>query len=1200
MAHAPFVPLRIFSSFTMLDGAIDPKAAAKLAKERKFPAAAICDRNGLYGAPTYAQACKGAGVQPIVGTFLAVGRPGAVAQGQDRAIDWLALFAQNEAGWLNLCDLVSRAHLDRPLELDAHVELDSLRGHTDGLICLTGGGEGALARLYAAGKAEAAESYCNTLQSLFGDRLYIEITRTGEEVEDESEEDLIALAYERDIPLVGTNPAQYAEAKFHPAHDAMLCIANSTQVDAPERPRSSSERWVKPAEMMQELFADLPEALANTLVVAQRCAYMPPRRKPLLPSLAGDLEGEARMLADNSRAGLASRLAPYWPDVTEEELDAAMALQGEEREAAYRELAERGVTEDFLDYAKRLDFEVQIIVGMGFPGYFLIVADFIKWAKDNDIPVGPGRGSGAGSLVAWALTVTDLDPLKLGLLFERFLNPERVSMPDFDIDFCETRRGEVIRYVQRKYGHDHVAQIITFGKMKARAVLRDCGRILQMGYGRVDGLCKMVPNHPTDPWTLTEALHGRKQHGVTKDPPVAEFRREYDVDHEVKRLVDLAVQLEGLPRNSSTHAAGVVIGDRPLAQLVPLYRDPRSDMPVTQFDMKSVEDTGLVKFDFLGLKTLSVLKKACDLLERRGITINLSTLAWDDAAVYELLKRGDTVGVFQLESEGMRRTLAAVKPTNFGDIIALVSLYRPGPMDNIPLFGRRKNGLESIEYPHDKLSGILSETYGIFVYQEQVMQAAQILAGYSLGDADLLRRAMGKKVQAEMDKQRQRFVDGCKEVSGIDAAKANELFDLIDKFAGYGFNKSHAAAYALLAYHTAWFKAHYPHEFYAASMCFDMHQSEKLAIFVDDARRNGIELAPPDINMSEAEFCVEETPDSHAVRYALAGIRNVGEKAMDALVAEREANGKFESLDDVFRRAPAGSMNRRQLESLAAAGGFDGLEPNRAKVLANADTLLAEADRSSRERNSDQNSLFGGDDHVEQGLRLVDAEPWSRIDQMAKERENFGFYFAAHPVEQYRAVASANGARTYSSLMAGGSGAGRAGAVMAAMVENVQRRKTKRGKDFVMADFSDQSGNFSASCFEESMVENFVKWAKEGACVLLNVELDSPSADEPPRVTVRGARPLAEVKADARMFLSLDIDRVEAVQELAMLMRPGPAGCGEVVATLHIGGGRTQKVRLGRDFALDGDFAEQLASVEGLSNISLIARRGPEGLRRAA
>ncbi|EIZ81333.1 DNA polymerase III subunit alpha [Novosphingobium sp. Rr 2-17] len=1184
----------------MLDGAIDPKAIAKLAKERKFPAAALCDRNGLYAAPTFAGACKGSGVQPIIGTFLGVGRPGAAAQGQDRVIDWIALFAQNDAGWMNLCHHVSRAHLDRPIEMEPNVELESLRGYTDGLICLTGGNEGALARLFADGRPEEAERYSDQLQALFGDRLYIEITRTGEPEEDESEEDLIALAYQRDIPLVATNPAQFAEKQFHAAHDAMLCIANSTHVDAAERPRSSSERWVKPADMMAELFADLPEALANTLVVAQRCAYAPPRRKPLLPSLAGDREGEARMLADDSRLGLAKRLMHYWPGTTEQELAEAMALKGEERRAAYEILHEKGVTEDFLEYADRLDFEVQIIVGMGFPGYFLIVADFIKWANDNGIPVGPGRGSGAGSVVAWALTITGLDPLKLGLLFERFLNPERVSMPDFDIDFCETRRGEVIRYVQKKYGHDHVAQIITFGKMKARAVLRDCGRILQMSYGRVDSLCKMVPNHPTDPWTLTETISGRKFQGVTKDPPVAEFRREYDSDAEVRRLVDLAVQLEGLPRNSSTHAAGVVIGDRPLAQLVPLYRDPRSDMPVTQFDMKYVEDTGLVKFDFLGLKTLSVLRKAGDLLERRGITIDLSTLGWDDPAVYDLLKRGDTVGVFQLESEGMRRTLAAVKPTNFGDIIALVSLYRPGPMDNIPLFGQRKNGLAAIEYPHEKLAGILGETYGIFVYQEQVMQAAQILAGYSLGDADLLRRAMGKKVQAEMDMQRQRFVDGCKTVSGIEAAKANELFDLIDKFAGYGFNKSHAAAYALLAYHTAWFKAHYPHEFYAAAMCFDMHQSEKLAIFVDDARRNGIELAAPDINRSEAEFIVEETEESYAVRYALAGIRNVGEKAMDAIVAEREANGPFESLDDIFRRAPAGSMNRRQLESLGAAGAFDSLEPNRAKVLANADTLLAEADRSSRERNSSQHGLFGGEDHVEQGLRLVDAEPWSRMDQMAKERENFGFYFAAHPVEQYRAVASANGARTYSSLMTASGSAGRTGAVMAAMVENVQRRKTKRGKDFVLADFSDQSGNFSASCFEESMVDNFVKWAKEGACVLLQVELDSPSADEPPRVTVRSGRPLSDVKADARMVLTLEIDRVEAVNELALLMRTGLRGGGEVIATLQLGEGRTQKVRLGRDFALDGEFAEHLESIQGISNVSLTAKRGPERMAIAA
>jgi len=1157
MPYAPFVPLRVYSSYTMLDGAIDPKAIAKTAADRGFPAIAITDRNGLYGAPAFASACKEKGVQPVIGTMLAVARPdgGGANPGFGPAaprIDWLALYAQDETGYDNLCHLASKAHLDRPLEYDAHVTLADLVGHTDGVICLTGAGEGALTRLLGEGQVSAAQAYADRLVELFPGRLYIELARRGDPLEDAAEDALVELAYARDLPLVATNPACFADAGFYAAHDAMLCIASSTHVDSTDRPRSSKEWWIKSAAVMEDLFSDLPEALANTLVVAQRTAFMPPKRKPLLPSLAGDKEGEARMLGEDARAGLIKRLEPYGE------------MPEEERKA----------------YFDRLDFEVGIINRMGFAGYFLIVADFIKWAKENDIPVGPGRGSGAGSVVAWALTITDLDPLRLGLLFERFLNPERVSMPDFDIDFCETRRGEVIRYVQAKYGHDHVAQIITFGKLKARAVLRDTGRILQMSYGQVDRLCKMVPNHPTDPWTLPRALNG-----------VAELKREYDRDEEVRRLIDLAMQLEGLPRNSSTHAAGVVIGDRPLAQLVPLYRDPRSDMPVTQFDMKYVEDTGLIKFDFLGLKTLSVLRKAVDLLRKREVEIDLGALSWDDPAVYELLQRGDTVGVFQLESEGMRRTLAAVKPTNFGDIIALVSLYRPGPMDNLPLFGRRKNGAESIEYPHPKLEGILSETYGIFVYQEQVMQAAQILAGYSLGDADLLRRAMGKKVQAEMDAQRQRFVEGCGTVSDIEPKKANELFDLIDKFAGYGFNKSHAAAYALLAYQTAWFKAHYPHEFYAASMCFDMHQSEKLAVFVDDMRRNQVALAGPDINRSEAEFTVERTDDGHAVRYALAGLRNVGEKAMDAIVAEREAHGWFESLEDLFRRVPPGSMNRRQLEALGAAGALDSLHPNRAQVVASADLLLAVADEAARTKASGQGGLFGGDDHAAPALRLAEVKPWSRSEQMAAERENFGFYFAAHPVEEYRAVASANGARTYASLMtSSGEPGGRSGAVMAAMVENVQRRKTKRGKDFIAADFSDSSGQFSASCFEEALVDPFLQWARDGTCILLNVELDRPSPDEPPRVTIRGARPLDSVTSSAKMLLKLDVSSEEALGELALLLPRGNDGKGEVLARLRTGGRHEPLVRLGTDFRLDSDLIERLVPIEGLANVALTAR----------
>jgi len=1186
MPHAPFVPLRVFSSYTLLDGAVDPKAIAKAAADRGFPAIAITDRNGLYGSVAFAKACKDLGVQPVIGTMLGVARPergGAAAPGaQAPTIDWLALYAQDETGYDNLCHLVSRAHLDRPLEFAAHVQIADLAGRSDGLICLSGGGEGALTRLLADGQLAAAEAYADAIAALFPGRFYVELCRQGDAQEERAEAAVIDLAYARDWPLVATNPARFAERTFYPAHDAMLCIASSTHVDSTDRPRSSREWWIKPAPMMEELFKDIPEALANTLVVAQRCAVMPPRRAPILPSLAGDQQGEARMCGTDSRTGLVDRIAAYYPPETHEELARVITLGPDAAplRADYPALDAAGMWDEVCQYRARLEFEVGIINRMGFGGYFLIVADFIKWAKLQGIPVGPGRGSGAGSLVAWALTITDLDPIRLGLLFERFLNPERVSMPDFDIDFCETRRGEVIRYVQAKYGNDHVAQIITFGKLKARAVLRDTGRILQMSYGQVDRLCKLVPNQPADPWPLPRALNG-----------VSELKREYDRDPEVRRLIDLAMQLEGLPRNSSTHAAGVVIGDRPLAQLVPLYRDPRSDMPVTQFDMKHVEDAGLVKFDFLGLKTLSVLRKATDLLEQRGITIDLATLAWEDAAVYRLLQSGDTVGVFQLESEGMRRTLAAVKPTAFGDIIALVSLYRPGPMDNIPLFGRRKNGAEAIEYPHAKLAGILAETYGIFVYQEQVMQAAQILAGYSLGDADLLRRAMGKKIQSEMDQQRARFVSGCADNSDIDPVKANELFDLIDKFAGYGFNKSHAAAYALLAYQTAWLKTHYPHEFYAASMCFDMHQSEKLNVYVDDMRRNQVMLAGPDINRSHGEFSVERTEEGYAVRYALAGLRNVGEKAMDAIVAERDANGAFTSLDDLFRRVPAGAMNRRQLEALAAGGALDALEPNRARLIANAELLMAVADEAARARTSGQGGLFGGDDHDTQAIRLADAKPWTRAEQMAAERENFGFYFAAHPVQEYRAIASANGARTYSGLIAsGGTVNGRSGAVMAAMVEAVQKRKTKRGKDFVIADFSDASGLFSASCFEESLVEPFQQWAREGTCVLLTVELDRPSADEAPRVTIRGARPLASVTSAARMVLQCEISRPEAAAELALMLPRASDAKGEVRVHLRTGAPHEPWACLGQDFRLDSEVIERLLPIEGLANVVLTAR----------
>ncbi|WP_375391360.1 DNA polymerase III subunit alpha [uncultured Sphingomonas sp.] len=1219
--HAGFVPLRIFSCYTMLDGAIEPKAIAERAARLGFPAAALTDRNGLYAAMAFSEAARKKGVQPIIGAMLAVARPD-MPEGTAPVLDWLALYAQDEAGYDALCGLVSEAHLDRPIDQPPHVGMTRLGGRTAGLLALTAGGEGALARLFAEDQPARALAYADRLQALFGDRLYVELARRGDPVEAAAEAALIDLAYDRDLPLVATNPSCFAEAAFGDAHDAMLCIASSSYVESEDRVRSSPEAWIKPADAMAALFADLPEAIANTLVVAQRCAVAAPSRKPMLPSLAGDREGEAAMLRDMAQRGLRARLDRI----------AALRSPSRLREGLGEGLFEvtgsvtspppippasgRGEDGDWSQpYRERLAFELDVIIQMGFAGYFLIVADFIQWAKAQDIPVGPGRGSGAGSVVAWALTITDLDPLQLGLLFERFLNPERVSMPDFDIDFCETRRGEVIRYVQEKYGRDQVAQIITFGKLKARAVLKDTGRVLQMSYGQVDRLAKLVPNHPTDPWTLERALAG-----------VPELRREYANDNDVRRLIDLARQLEGLPRHSSTHAAGVVISDRPLAQLVPLYRDPRSDMPVTQFDLKYVEGAGLVKFDFLGLKTLSVLKKAVEMLAARGVTVSLDTLSWDDEATYRLLQSGATVGVFQVESEGMRRTLSAVKPTVFEDIIALGALYRPGPMDNIPMFGRRKNGQEPIAYPHPLLEPILHETYGIFVYQEQVMQAAQVLAGYSLGGADLLRRAMGKKIKAEMDAQRATFVEGCATHNGIPAAKANELFDLIDKFAGYGFNKSHAAAYALLTYQTAWLKAHHPAEFFAASMCYDMALTDKLGIFVEDARRAGVTVLPPDVNRSAADFSVELLPspfqgrgrpsearsgegqsgeplslpptssapslspegerETLAVRYALGALKSVGEAAMERLIAERESAGPFASLDDLAHRVDPRLLNKRQLETLAAAGAFDSLDPNRAGAFAVAETMLAIAARTHENRASGQGGLFGGDMPAGDTIKLPQSARWSLSERMEQEKEAFGFYFSAHPVDRHAHLARMHGARAYARLgeLPIPDDGTRTGATMALLVEETRWRTSARGKRYLMATCSDATGQFVATCFDDAVARDLEQAAAAGGCGLTTVELDRRPGEETPRVTVRRIQPFETLAASARFAVELTVTDPSAFPALAALLADHRGARGEVRARVPAPGGNAL-ILLGRDFLLDAELAGRLEALHGVAAV---------------
>ncbi len=1118
----------------MLEGAIQPEDLAKTCRKMGFPAGGLADRGNMFAAMDYSYAAKNAGVQPIIGAMIAVERPGSRTALTRAIYDWLVLFAQDDAGYGNLISLVSQAHLGADAADDPHLMLADFEGRTTGLICLTGGADGALARLLADG--QPVDEYADTLVQLFDDRLYVEISRADDPIEQRSEAGLLGMAAARHLPIIATNPIKFLEPRVHLAHDALLCIADSAYVEAEDRRKSNPQHWLKSADDMRKLFADLPEAFANTLVVAQRCAVAAPSRDPILPKMTNDGASEDPALVAAAEAGLAKRLA-------------ALGIGGD---AA-------------LPYSQRLAFELGVINTMGFPGYFLIVADFIGWAKRQGIPVGPGRGSGAGSVVAWALTITDLDPLEHGLLFERFLNPDRISMPDFDIDFCETRRVEVIKYVQERYGRDQVAQIITFGKMKARAVLKDVGRVLQMPYGQTDRLAKLVPNHPTDPWTLARTLGQGKDKDGKRYPGLPEFIAERDRDPKVKRLIEIALQLEGLPRHSSTHAAGVVIGDRPLSQLVPLYRDPRSDMPVTQFEMKAAEKAGLVKFDFLGLKTLSVLDRAEKLLAARGVLVDWLALPLDDPEVYALIARGDTVGVFQFEGDGMRRALTQVRPTAFPDIVALGALYRPGPMDNIPSFAARKAGREKVELLHPAMEPILSETYGVIVYQEQVMQIARTLAGYSLGEADLLRRAMGKKIHAEMVAQKERFAEGAAK-NDIAKDTASAIFDLVLKFANYGFNKSHAAAYALVSYQTAWLKVHHPVEFFAASMAYDITNTDRLAAFTEDARRCGVAILPPCINASQADFSVQDG----AVRYALAALKNVGEKAMEAVVIGRGAG--FAALPEFAKRVDPKLLNKRQLESLIAAGCFDGIEPNRAGVHMLAEAILGTAQAAAMARESAQTALFG--ESTDQGLAmLVPNASWTMAEAMAQEKEAFGFYFSGHPVEAWRPVLDAQGAKSFAEIaeMPAPAGGGRQGVVMAGLIEELRWRtpQTGKGNKYLLINLSDRSGQYVASCFDEETQNRLEVLVKESPSVLIQAELMWREGEDVPRVTLRGATALAELAKRAKGKLIVKVCDAVAVRALAELVAQARGkGRGELIAEVPCSCG-VARLSLGRDYLID-------------------------------
>ncbi|CAN7350508.1 DNA polymerase III subunit alpha [Phenylobacterium sp. LjRoot219] len=1134
-----FVHLRVRSAYSLLEGAIKADKIGALAKSGDMPAVALVDRANLFGALEFSVATKETGVQPIIGCALPVSGIGEGQPERWARTPTVVLLAQNEQGYLNLAELSSIGYVECDGISEPNVPWTKVAELSEGLILLSGGPDGPVDPLMAAGKVKEGRAALEEMHRVFGDRLYVELQRHGAPNEAAAEGELVAWAYDCDVPLVATNDVYFAKTTMYGAHDALLCIADGSFVGQDERRRVTAEHWFKPAAEMRKLFADLPEACDNTLDIARRCAFMVAKRAPLLPSFpTGDGRSEAEELAHQAREGLKMRMS----------LGQANAYPA-------------------ADYEARLEREIGIIIQMGFPGYFLIVSDFIKWAKAHDIPVGPGRGSGAGSLVAYALTITNLDPLRYGLLFERFLNPERVSMPDFDIDFCQERRQEVIDYVQQYYGRDRVAQIITFGTLQARAVLRDVGRVMQMPLGQVDRLAKMVPANPANPVTLAQA--------IDVEPRLKQAR---DEDEAVARLLDVSLQLEGLYRNASTHAAGVVIGDRPLIQLTPLYRDPRSDLPATQFNMKWVESAGLVKFDFLGLKTLTVIDRALKHLQKRGAGVDMDTLPLDDAKTYELMGAAQTVGVFQFEGQGMRDTLRQLRPNCIEDVTAIGALYRPGPMDNIPAFIDCKFGRKPIDTLHPTLAPVLNETYGIIVYQEQVMQIAQILAGYSLGEADLLRRAMGKKKKEEMEQQRARFVSGA-ELNGIKPDHSGAIFDLVDKFAGYGFNKSHAAAYAVVSYQTAWLKANAPVEFFAASMSLDIANTDKLSVFYQDAKRFGIKILPPDVNRSAADFEVE----NGEVLYALGAIRNVGLQAMEHVVQVRREGGPFRDIFDFVERVDPRQVNKRTFETLARAGAFDAIHPNRAQLVEAADLLVSFSQSVAAERASAQGGLFGdsNSDLVEaQKRKMPKVDPWAPTDRLDQELAAVGFYLSGHPLEDMVEALRRKRTDLYADALVKAVG-GAEVLKMAGIVRRKLEKPGRTGEKFAFVTLSDPTGEYEV-LFPPETLRRCRDHLEPGKAVSIKVRAKATEGEV--RFFGDDAQPVEKAIENAvaglRVHVAPRSAEIDALQKrLAGVVSDRG---GEILLVAGLEQGAEVELKLPGRFKLDGAVRGMLKTTQGV------------------
>ena len=1127
-----FIPLRNYTQYSLSKGALRINELIDFCKKQNVPAAAITDFNNLFGSLEFCIGCKKMGIQPIIGLNLSVRAKG-FKDGN------ILLLCKNEIGYRNLVNLVTKAYLDNSDSNSPVVSLHQVINYKDGLICLAGGINGIITKNFEE-NLHLSNQLIELLKDNYSHNFFLEIQRYKKISVQDLENYLLTKSVEKQIPIVATNENFYLDKSYFNTHDALLSIAQQKYIESDDRFKSNDEFYLKSVEEMNKLFRDIPHAIENSVILARKCSFYLREKPPCLPKIKSDGIDENTLLKKDSISGLQKKIGKQQTIIKKK-------------------------------YFDRLNFEIEVITKMGYSSYFLIVSDFIKWAKKNNIPVGPGRGSGAGSLVAWCLSITDLDPIKFGLIFERFLNPERISLPDFDIDFCMEKRDEVIKYVQKKYGELNVAQIITFGSFQARAALRDVGRVMQLPLTQVDNICKLIPYNPANPVSLKELVNDDTQ-----------IKKMINTDKNLRTLFEISANLEGLFRHASTHAAGIVIAENPLDEHIPLYKDPKSEIPVTQFSMKYVEKIGLIKFDFLGLKTLTVIDETLKILKKkRSIVLDITNINLEDSKTYKMLREGLTTGVFQLEGQGMRDTIIKIQPDRFEDLIAIVSLYRPGPMDNIPTYINRKQKKESYSYIHEDLKEILDETYGIMVYQEQVMLIAQKLAGFSLAKADLLRRAMGKKIKSEMAAQREEFINGTKK-NMIDSDKASELFDEIAKFAGYGFNKSHAAAYAMIAYQTAFLKSNYPLEFLCALMNCDINNFEKLSVYCNEIKKLGFEIIRPDINVSDTNFTVnyDSLNNPQSIKFGLAAIKNIGAASIEDLVNERKNNGIFKNIIDLLKRVSNNTLNRKVLEALIFSNALKSLEANQKSLSDNIDKIIIYNTNFHKNFHEKQSTLFP-ESHDSNEIVIKNDKDWDLYEKLEKEIDAFGFYLSDHPTKIYKKIMSNSAILDLDFLNYNNREKGlTTSKKFVVTINSINERITKSGKKFCFFNISDDSCNLDVICFSE-VLDNIDFELKVGDMYFFTIS--QQLMRDTLRLVVSDIKKINKVEKNLKYNVFFDSKKLDLVK-FEKLIKSSANGSNKIYFFL-IHNNKKIKIRSLKNFNVDLNFMDKINSIDGIIEV---------------